>query len=226
MLRTRIVTAVISLAVIGLVVFVIPPAAAEIVIAVLITAGAWEWSAFLGRQVTLRIAYTVLVAACLAVIALSAWLNVALSLRWRTSVRINERYAAALLAYDLIQLAVLLYLTGGLENPFSFLFLVPVLIIIGALLWLVTTPAGFQFALNAATKLSGADVEFDNLQGTFTGDIKADRLVYRDDTLTVSIEEFSTQINLFWLLDARVAFDETRIKKASIALSGLLARGI
>jgi two-component system sensor histidine kinase RegB len=63
---------------------------------------------------------------CLACIALSAWLNVFLSLRWRTSIRINERYAAALLGYDLVQLAVLLYLTGGLENPFSFLFLVPV----------------------------------------------------------------------------------------------------
>ncbi len=63
---------------------------------------------------------------CLAVIALSAWLNIFLSLRWRSSVRLRNRYAAGMLAYDILQLAALLYLTGGLENPFAFLFLVPV----------------------------------------------------------------------------------------------------
>ena len=62
----------------------------------------------------------------LAVIALSAWLNLFLSMRWRSSLRLEDRYAALLLGYDILQLAVLLYLTGGLENPFSFLFLVPV----------------------------------------------------------------------------------------------------
>src|SRR6185312_13584867 len=37
-------------------------------------------------------------------------------------------YAAALLAIIIIELATLLFLTGGLQNPFSFLFLAPVLI--------------------------------------------------------------------------------------------------
>ena len=63
---------------------------------------------------------------CLAVIALSAWLNMFLTLRWRTSVRLHERYSALLLAYDIVQLAALLFLTGGLLNPFAFLFIVPV----------------------------------------------------------------------------------------------------
>ncbi|NNE22024.1 MAG: ActS/PrrB/RegB family redox-sensitive histidine kinase [Rhizobiales bacterium] len=90
-----------------------------------------RWLAVIGQTGAIVWVYFVLgfqlpLGACLAVIALSAWLNVFLSLRWRTSIRLNERYAAALLAYDLIQLAVLLYMTGGLENPFSFLFLVPV----------------------------------------------------------------------------------------------------
>jgi two-component system sensor histidine kinase RegB len=65
---------------------------------------------------------------CLAAIALSAWLNIFFTIRWRSSVRLPDRYAALLLGYDILQLAVLLYLTGGLENPFSFLFLVPVVI--------------------------------------------------------------------------------------------------
>lgn len=63
---------------------------------------------------------------CLAAIALSAWLNVFLALRWRASLRLGDTHAALLLGYDILQLAALLYLTGGLENPFSFLFLVPV----------------------------------------------------------------------------------------------------
>src|SRR6202012_4032108 len=37
-----------------------------------------------------------------------------------------SKNATLLLAYDIIQLAALLYLTGGLENPFSFLMVVPV----------------------------------------------------------------------------------------------------
>jgi len=65
---------------------------------------------------------------CLAAIALSAWLNIFLTLRWRKSRRLQSPQAGLLLGYDVIQLAVLLYLTGGLENPFAFLFLVPVTI--------------------------------------------------------------------------------------------------
>jgi two-component system sensor histidine kinase RegB len=65
---------------------------------------------------------------CMGAVALSAWLNIFLSIRWRKSVRLSETHAGLMLLYDVLQLAVLLYLTGGLENPFSFLFLVPVTI--------------------------------------------------------------------------------------------------
>lgn len=79
---------------------------------------------------------------CLAVIAFSAWLNIFLTIRWRKSVRLHETHAGLLLVYDVLQLGVLLFLTGGLENPFSFLFLVPVTISATSLsirwtLWLV-----------------------------------------------------------------------------------------
>ncbi len=62
------------------------------------------------------------------VIAITAWLNIVLTLRWRTTTRLDERHAVLLLAFDIIQLASLLYLTGGLYNPFAFLFLAPVII--------------------------------------------------------------------------------------------------
>ena len=42
--------------------------------------------------------------------------------------RLEPAYAAALLAINIAELAALLFLTGGLQNPFSFLFLAPVLI--------------------------------------------------------------------------------------------------
>lgn len=47
MLKTRVITAVISLLALGAVLFVVPPIVAMWVIALLILAGAWEWSAFL-----------------------------------------------------------------------------------------------------------------------------------------------------------------------------------
>jgi two-component system, sensor histidine kinase RegB len=64
--------------------------------------------------------------ACLALISLSAWLNIFLTLRWRGGQRLASQPAGLLLSYDILQLAGLLYLTGGLENPFAYLFLVPV----------------------------------------------------------------------------------------------------
>src|SRR5690242_5234473 len=42
--------------------------------------------------------------------------------------RLEPAWAAALLAINIVELAALLYFTGGLQNPFSFLFLAPVLI--------------------------------------------------------------------------------------------------
>jgi len=65
---------------------------------------------------------------CFAVIAVSAWLNIALRIRFPLSHRLREGAATALLAFDIVQLAALLYLTGGLQNPFSILFLAPVMI--------------------------------------------------------------------------------------------------
>ncbi len=62
----------------------------------------------------------------LAVVAASALFNIVLIVRRQVARELRERYAALCLGYDLLQLAVLVYLTGGLENPFSILFLAPV----------------------------------------------------------------------------------------------------
>ncbi len=90
--------------------------------------------------------------ACLAVIALSAWLNVALRLRFSLTQRLEPERAAWLLAFDIAELAVLLFLTGGLENPFAFLFLAPVLLSATALPPRITVVLG-AFAILCATLL-------------------------------------------------------------------------
>ena len=90
--------------------------------------------------------------ACLAVIGLSAWLNIALRVRFRLAQRLEPDRAAWLLAFDIAQLAVLLFLTGGLQNPFAFLFLAPVLISATALPPRITIILG-TFAILCATAL-------------------------------------------------------------------------
>ncbi len=90
--------------------------------------------------------------ACLAVIALAAWLNVALRLRFHMTQRLDPDRAAGLLAFDIAELAVLLFLTGGLQNPFAFMFLGPVLLSATALPPRFTLMLG-GFAIACATVL-------------------------------------------------------------------------
>ena len=90
-----------------------------------------RWLAVIGQALAVLLVwfglgYKLPLSFCLAVIALSAWVNILISVRWRSSQMLSIEAAGLLLAYDVVQLAALLYLTGGLENPFAYLFLVPV----------------------------------------------------------------------------------------------------
>ncbi len=86
--------------------------------------------------------------ACLAVISASAWLNVFLSLAL-PSQRLARGWEAALqLAFDTVQLAGLLALTGGLANPFLLLILAPVTVAALTLRpWQAMMLAGLAFLL-------------------------------------------------------------------------------
>src|SRR5665213_1474952 len=116
-----------------------------------------RWLAIIGQTTGVLVVYFGLefelpLWACLAVIALSAWLNVAIRLRFHMTQRLEPDRAAWLLAFDIAELAVLLYLTGGLQNPFSFLFLGPVLLSATALPPRFTIALG-GFAIACATIL-------------------------------------------------------------------------
>lgn len=90
-----------------------------------------RWVAIAGQAATILVVhvgldFTLPFLASLVAVGTSALLNLVLSV-WRpATARLGDRAAAWLLAYDIAQLAVLLYLTGGLENPFALLLLAPV----------------------------------------------------------------------------------------------------
>lgn len=97
-----------------------------------------RWLAVIGQTLAVLLVhfgfgYELPLGWCILVIALSAWLNVFLRLRYPTNYRVDQRAAAAMLAYDMVQLGLLLYLTGGLGNPFVILLIAPVTVSASAL---------------------------------------------------------------------------------------------
>jgi two-component system sensor histidine kinase RegB len=99
-----------------------------------------RWLAVLGQAAALLVSHvglevTIPVWPCLACVAASALLNVWLRWRFPVSLRLNDTWATRVLAFDIGQLAALLALTGGLANPFSILFLAPIMTSAVSLPW-------------------------------------------------------------------------------------------
>lgn len=89
-----------------------------------------RWVAVAGQLITVFFVDQVLefqfpIVACLIVIAVSAVLNLFLT-QHPASKRLSEGPAMWLMGFDILQLGVLLFLTGGLKNPFALLIVVPV----------------------------------------------------------------------------------------------------
>lgn len=117
-----------------------------------------RWVALLGQLVTLGIValglgFDTPLGPCLLCIALSAWLNVYLSIRYPARHRLSVRLATAVLGYDILQLATLLYLTGGIDNPFAILLVAPVTVSASTLPITATLLLG-GFAMSAALMLN------------------------------------------------------------------------
>ena len=116
-----------------------------------------RWVAVLGQlaaicMVSFGLGFYVPIGACLTVIALSAWLNVFLAIWYPSRHRLSVWYATGLLAYDIVQLSALLFLTGGMDNPFVMLMVAPVMVS-AATLPLRNTVALGLLALAAAAGL-------------------------------------------------------------------------
>src|SRR5712692_10868939 len=90
-----------------------------------------RWVAIAGQAVTLLVVhyafdFRVPLLPAFFVVGCSVALNLFVTLFRRVATRLGEREAAFFLGYDLLQLGLLLYLTGGLQNPFAILILAPV----------------------------------------------------------------------------------------------------
>jgi len=92
-----------------------------------------RWFAIAGQTLTVLIVgvglgLPVPFALCFTLIVLAAWVNLLVSLT-SSGQRIAEDWeATAQISFDVIQLAGLLYLTGGVVNPFSLLLIAPVVL--------------------------------------------------------------------------------------------------
>jgi len=111
-----------------------------------------RWLAVAGQSAALflvhfALGYSLPFLYCAVAIAVSAALNVALSIRYPPAHRLTNREATFYLAFDVLQLAALLYLTGGITNPFVLMFVAPVVIAATTLnLGNVLILAGIAFA--------------------------------------------------------------------------------
>lgn len=128
-----------------------------------------RWLAALGQLAAIFVVvqgldFDLPVASCVVVIGVSAAINLALQTAFSPVHRLEPLYAAILLAFNIAELAILLFLTGGLQNPFSFLFLGPVLISATAL------PIRFTIALGILATACATALGFIHLPLPWAGD--------------------------------------------------------
>ena len=92
-----------------------------------------RWIALFGQVLAIMIVqfgfnFDLPLTACLLVIALSAGVGFAQNYISRMNKNVSIDALFGLLVFDVVQLALLLYLTGGLINPFAIMFMAPVVI--------------------------------------------------------------------------------------------------
>jgi two-component system sensor histidine kinase RegB len=90
-----------------------------------------RWFAVTGQALALvtvhyGLAFRLPLVPAFGVVGSSVLFNLGFLVSRRATTRLGEREATLFLGYDTLQLAGLLYLTGGLENPFAILMLAPV----------------------------------------------------------------------------------------------------
>ena len=91
-----------------------------------------RWIAIIGQMTAINLVYfylkldfPILIAYLVIFIGLTTNLFLQFKIK---SVLLKDLYASLFLIYDLIQLSILLYLTGGISNPFSILMIIPTIV--------------------------------------------------------------------------------------------------
>ena len=91
-----------------------------------------RWIAIFGQLVAINLVYFFLqlefpVLLAYTIIFVGFITNIFLQFKIKT-IQLKDLYASIFLIYDLIQLTFLLYLTGGISNPFSILMIIPTIV--------------------------------------------------------------------------------------------------
>jgi len=92
-----------------------------------------RWLAVAGQALTIYITAWVLGfkfnwAVCIGLISISVWLNIMLRMYYPARTRLNLNFATNLLLYDMAAVAALIYMTGGIQNPFAIMIIGPTVI--------------------------------------------------------------------------------------------------
>ncbi|MDX2202972.1 MAG: ActS/PrrB/RegB family redox-sensitive histidine kinase [Hyphomicrobiaceae bacterium] len=184
------------------------------------TAVRLRWFGVIGQLVTLCLVYFVLgfdlpIGICLGLVAASAWLNVFVRLSYTMRSRLSTSLAMSLLAWDILQLSALLYLTGGVENPFVFLIVVPVTVSASTLPPLTTVGLG----LLAVTCTVGLTFSHQPLPWTSAGEFELP-LLYSVGTLASLVSGMIFLALYAW----RLASESRQMSDALAATEMVLAR--
>jgi len=128
-----------------------------------------RWVAIAGQTIAVGVAYfqfglALPLGLCMAAIGLSVIANLLAIFLYPENKRLSEGEAMLMLLFDAAQLAFLLSLTGGLNNPFSLLILTPVTISATALRLRPTLVLGL-FSVVAATVLAFLHIPLRELGG-------------------------------------------------------------
>ncbi|WP_424361884.1 ActS/PrrB/RegB family redox-sensitive histidine kinase [Methylocystis parvus] len=176
-----------------------------------------RWIAIIGQSIACLFVYFFLdfdfpVGLCFVFIVASGTLNFGLRFGTSGTFRLSDLEAVVLLSYDLVQLSFLLYLTGGVTNPFVMLLLAPVTISAVSLPRNLTLFLGIVM-LAAATFLC---VEFEPLPWYWNDALKFP-LLYRA-SIWASLALSAAFIALY---AARVS-DESRLLATALAATELV----
>ena len=91
-----------------------------------------RWLAIVGQYFTISVVYfilsfEILFFYCSVIILIGAVTNIYLQFKFKEN-QLNNLTSTIFLFYDLIQLTLLLYLTGGITNPFTILLIIPAIV--------------------------------------------------------------------------------------------------
>lgn len=181
---------------------------------------ALRWMAVAGQTAAVLFVYFGLgfslpLSACLAVIAASAWVNVLLTLFLPSQRLVHDWEAGLNLAFDTVQLAALIALTGGLTNPFLLLLVAPVTIAA-----LILRPHEAALLAVLAMVLSSAMITV-SLPLPWSGEVAPDiPELFKYGHLAA----LATGLSFFAVSALRVSQDEARLVRALDAASVVMAR--